>query len=111
MREAVSLMGGYGVTEDCPDFSPEMDGRAARSHLRRPGSVQRLQLSLTMTNELFLAQFKQWIAEMRRLAGERPGTGACTLASAMQLWLWTLNHVQTAWMPMARSFSTKRARA
>ena len=58
--------------------------------------MQRLQLSLTMTNELFLAQFKQWIAEMRKLAGERPGTGACTLASAMQLWLWTFNYVQTA---------------
>ena len=38
MREAVSLMGGYGVTEDCPGFlGPEMDGRATGSHLRRPG--------------------------------------------------------------------------
>jgi hypothetical protein len=49
-----------------------------------------------MTNELFLAQFRQWVVEMRRLASERPGTGACTVASAMQLWLWTLDHVQTA---------------
>jgi hypothetical protein len=49
-----------------------------------------------MTNELFLAQFKQWILEMRRIASDRPGTGACTLASAMQLWFWTLNHVQEA---------------
>jgi len=32
---------------------------------------------------------------MRRIASERPGTGACTLATAMQLWLWTLQHVQT----------------
>ena len=31
---------------------------------------------------------------MKRIASERPGTGACTLATAMQLWLWTLNHVQ-----------------
>ena len=38
MREAVSLMGGYGVTEDCPGFlGPEVDGRPARGHLRRPG--------------------------------------------------------------------------
>ena len=49
-----------------------------------------------MTNELFLAQFQQWIAEMRRIASERPGTGACTLATAMKLWLWTLNHLQNA---------------
>jgi hypothetical protein len=61
-----------------------------------PEAVQRLQLSITMTNELFLAQFQQWIADMRRLASERPGTGACTLATAMKLWLWALNHVQTA---------------
>ena len=33
---------------------------------------------------------------MRRLAGERPGTGACTLGSAMQLWLWTLKHAMKA---------------
>ena len=28
---------------------------------------------------------------MRRLRATRPGTGACTLASAMELWQWTLN--------------------
>jgi hypothetical protein len=33
---------------------------------------------------------------MRRIASERPGTGACTLATAMKLWLWTLHHVQKA---------------
>jgi hypothetical protein len=49
-----------------------------------------------MTNELFLAQFRQWIAEMRMLAEHRPGTGACTLATAMQLWLWSFNHLQVA---------------
>jgi len=47
-----------------------------------------------MTNELFLTQFKYWLEELRRLASERPGTGACTLATAMQLWLWTLQHIQ-----------------
>jgi hypothetical protein len=97
MREAVSLMGGYGVTEDCPGFLGQkwMDAQLEATY-EGPEAVQRLQLSLTMTKELFLAQFRQWILEMRRLASERPGTGACALASAMQLWLWTLNHVQTA---------------
>lgn len=33
---------------------------------------------------------------MRRTAGEKPGTGACNLASAMELWLWTLEHLQKA---------------
>ncbi len=97
MREAVSLMGGYGVTEDCPGFLGQkwMDAQLEATY-EGPEAVQRLQLSLTMANEVFLAQFEQWIADMRRLAAERPGTGACTLASAMELWHWTLGHVQTA---------------
>jgi alkylation response protein AidB-like acyl-CoA dehydrogenase len=97
MREAVSLMGGYGVTEDCPGFLGQkwMDAQLEATY-EGPEAVQRLQLSITMANELFLAQFRQWILEMRRIASDRPGTGACTLASAMQLWLWTLNHVQEA---------------
>lgn len=97
MREAVSLMGGYGVTEDCPGFLGQkwMDAQLEATY-EGPEAVQRLQLSITMANDVFLAQFEQWIAEMRRIASDRPGTGACTLASAMQLWLWTLKHVQTA---------------
>jgi len=95
MREAVSLMGGYGVTEDCPGFLGQkwMDAQLEATY-EGPEAVQRLQLSITMTNELFLAQFEQWITQMRRIASERPGTGACTVASAMQLWLWTLKRVQ-----------------
>lgn len=97
MREAVSLMGGYGVTEDCPGFLAQkwMDAQLEATY-EGPEAVQRLQLSVTMTNEIFLAQFRHWIDECRRLASERPGTGACALASAMQLWLWTLLHVQRA---------------
>ena len=47
-----------------------------------------------MTSEVFLAQFGKWIGEMRRIAASHPGTGACTLASAMRMWLWTLEHLQ-----------------
>ncbi len=97
MREAVSLMGGYGVTEDCPGFLGQkwMDAQLEATY-EGPEAVQRLQLSLTMTNELFLAQYRDWVAEMGRIASSRPGTGACTLATAMKLWLWTLTHLQTA---------------
>jgi alkylation response protein AidB-like acyl-CoA dehydrogenase len=97
MREAVSLVGGYGITEDCPGFLGQkwMDAQLEATY-EGPEAVQRLQLSITMTNELFLAQFQQWIVEMRRIASDRPGSGACTLATAMQLWLWSLNHIQNA---------------
>jgi alkylation response protein AidB-like acyl-CoA dehydrogenase len=95
MREAVSLMGGYGITEDCPGFLANkwMDAQLEATY-EGPEAVQRRQLTVTMTSELFLAQFKSWIKEMRGIASERPGTGACTLATAMTMWLWTLLYTQ-----------------
>jgi alkylation response protein AidB-like acyl-CoA dehydrogenase len=97
MREAVSLMGGYGITEDCPGFLGHkwMDAQLEATY-EGPEAVQRRQLSVTMTDELFLAQYRQWIREMRLIANDRPETGACSLATAMQMWLWTLNHLQKA---------------
>jgi alkylation response protein AidB-like acyl-CoA dehydrogenase len=97
MREAVSLMGGYGITEDCPGFLGHkwMDSQLEATY-EGPEAVQRRQLSVTMTDELFLAQFREWIREMRVIANDRPETGACSLATAMQLWLWSLNHLQKA---------------
>jgi alkylation response protein AidB-like acyl-CoA dehydrogenase len=95
MREAVSLMGGYGITEDCPGFlgNKWMDAQLEATY-EGPEAVQRRQLSVTMTNPVFLAQFRSWIREMRGIASEHPGTGACALATAMTMWLWTLNHLQ-----------------
>jgi hypothetical protein len=95
MREAVSLMGGYGITEDCPGFLANkwMDSQLEATY-EGPEAVQRRQLSVTMTNGLFLAQFRTWIAEMRCIGSDHPETGACTLATAMTLWHWSLKHLQ-----------------
>ncbi|MCX6876292.1 MAG: acyl-CoA/acyl-ACP dehydrogenase [Verrucomicrobia bacterium] len=97
MREAVSLMGGYGITEDCPGFLPHkwMDAQLEATY-EGPEAVQRRQLSVTMTNGLFLAQFEGWIKDLKAIAAEHPGTGACVLGSAMALWLWSVRHLQTA---------------
>lgn len=97
MREAVSLMGGYGITEDCPGFlaTKWMDAQLEATY-EGPEAVQRRQLTVTMTSEVFLAEFRAWIAEMRRIADTHPGTGACTLASAMHMWQWTLGYLQKA---------------
>jgi len=35
-----------------------------------------------------------WIGQMRRVAGEHPATGACTVATAMELWAWTFDHLR-----------------
>ncbi|MGA7523429.1 MAG: acyl-CoA dehydrogenase family protein [Acidobacteriaceae bacterium] len=95
MREALSLMGGYGITEDCPGFLGYkwMDAQLEATY-EGPEAVQRRNLIVTMTHELFVEQFRQWMPEMRRIAATHPATGACTVASAMKLWLWTLEHLQ-----------------
>jgi alkylation response protein AidB-like acyl-CoA dehydrogenase len=100
MREAVSLMGGYGITEDCPGFLANkwMDAQLEATY-EGPEAVQRRQLTVTMTSEVFLAQFRAWTSDMRRIASDHPGTGACTLASAMHLWIWTLSYLQKATDP------------
>lgn len=97
LREAVSLMGGYGITEDCPGFLANkwMDAQLEATY-EGPEAVQRRQLTVTMTGDVFLAQFAAWTAEMRKIASSHPGTGACTLASAMNLWAWSLNYLQNA---------------
>jgi len=74
--------------------------------------VQRRQLSLTMADELFLTQFREWIREMRVIANDRPGTGACAFGH---------RHADVAVdarppaprprLPMARSSTRARARA
>lgn len=42
----------------------------------------------------FLEVARAWVVELRALAGKRPNSGACTTASALQLWLWTMNWFQ-----------------
>jgi alkylation response protein AidB-like acyl-CoA dehydrogenase len=100
MREAVSLMGGYGITEDCPGFlgAKWMDSQLEATY-EGPEAVQRRQLTVTMNSDVFLAQFRVWTGDMRRIAATNPGTGACTLASAMHLWLWTLKYLLKATDP------------
>ncbi|MBU9889784.1 MAG: acyl-CoA dehydrogenase, partial [Candidatus Omnitrophica bacterium] len=95
MREAVSLMGGYGITEDCPGFlTQKWSDAQLEATYEGPECVQRRQMSLTMANDLFLAQFRNWIKDLRALDAKKPGLGAGTLAQAMELWLWSLEYLQ-----------------
>jgi len=95
MREAVSLMGGYGITEDCPGFlGQKWSDAQLEATYEGPEAVQRRQLSITMTNPLFLTQFSHWIKELEELDSNRPSTGAAVLSEAMKLWLWTLEYLQ-----------------
>ncbi len=40
----------------------------------------------------FSQRLPEWIAEMRRVANDHPATGACTVATALELWSWTATH-------------------
>lgn len=94
MREAVSLMGGSGLTEDCPGFlgSKWMDAQLEATY-EGPEAVQRRQLASTMTHPVFLAQLRQWELELKEIGGDDPQSGACTLGSAFDLWRWSLQHL------------------
>ena len=96
MREAVTLMGGYGVTEDCPGFLPQkwMDAQLEATY-EGPEAVQRRHLTLGMTNHVFLAEMGHWKTQLEALATTMPGTGAAALAKVIELWLWSLNYLQT----------------
>lgn len=89
LREAVSLMGGYGITEDCPGFLfyKWTDTQLAATY-EGPEAVQRRQISETMSNSVFLAQLDAWAAELDACpcADEN---GARALAAALRLWNWT----------------------
>lgn len=96
MREAVSLMGGYGITEDCPGFIGQkwMDAQLEATY-EGPEAVQRRQLTLTLVTPVFKTYFQTWIDTLKNIAETRPETGAAALAAGMELWQFTLEYLQT----------------
>jgi hypothetical protein len=86
LREAISLMGGYGITEDCPGF---LMHKWADSQLEAtyegPEAVQRMHLTVTMSNPVFLAALDKKADQLE--ASGRPGAAA--LAEGLRSWLWT----------------------
>ncbi|GFK94536.1 hypothetical protein NNJEOMEG_02382 [Fundidesulfovibrio magnetotacticus] len=110
MREVLALMGGYGITEDCPGFLfYKWTDCQLEATYEGPEAVQRRHLSITMTNEVFLARLRIWIEEFNILAATRPETGAGAVAASMELWLWTLEFLHRAKDPSgARLYHNRR---
>ena len=89
MREAVSLMGGYGITEDCPGFLfYKWTDMQLDATYEGPEAVQRRQISETMANSVFLAQLEAWAKELDACP-KADENGAHALAAALRLWAWT----------------------
>jgi alkylation response protein AidB-like acyl-CoA dehydrogenase len=93
LREAISLMGGYGITEDCPGF---LMYKWADSQLEAtyegPEAVQRMHLTVTMGNPVFLAVLGKWADKLD--ASDRPGAAA--LDAAIRAWLWAYEFLDSA---------------
>ncbi len=97
MREAVSLVGGYGITEDCPGFlMQKWTDCQLEATYEGPEAVQRRHLTMTMTSEVFQHTVSAWIRQMQDAGKNVPGLGGFVLASAMELWQYTLGYLQTA---------------
>ena len=97
MREAVALVGGYGITEDCPGFlMQKWSDCQLEATYEGPEAVQRRHLTMTMPNEVFQHTIDAWIRQLQRAGKEVPGLGGFVLASAMELWQYTLQYLQNA---------------
>jgi hypothetical protein len=93
MREAVSIVGDEALTEDCAAHLAEkwFDSQLEATY-EGPESVQRRQLTLTMATKLFRAIFQKWTDAL----AATPARGGGALAAGMNLWSWTLDHLQRA---------------
>jgi len=97
MREAVAMVGGYGITEDCPGFlMQKWTDCQLEATYEGPEAVQRRHLTMTMTSDVFQHTFSAWIKQMRAAGDSCPGLGGHVLASAMELWQFTLGYLQEA---------------
>jgi hypothetical protein len=94
---ASALMSARAVWEaDREDHGPQGDDPAARDRLRD-----------AVASPGFLSLLPAWIRELRESASHRPGTGACTLATALELWSWTMYYFRSG--EGARAESASRA--
>jgi alkylation response protein AidB-like acyl-CoA dehydrogenase len=84
MREAISLVGGYGITEDCPGFlmNKWADAQLEATY-EGPEAVQRMHLTVTQAEPLFRHIFGKFAEDMDRSGA--PGSAA--LAAGIRAWL------------------------
>jgi hypothetical protein len=92
---AARLRGTTGVLADV-----FMAASAAAFEPHDPGPA-RDRLRDVLASRPFLSLVPGWITELRGVAAAQPGTGACTIASALQLWLWTMNHLRETYPGLA----------
>jgi hypothetical protein len=69
---------------------------AAVADRRLPADdAARDRLGESVVSPEFLSLLPDWIRELRTVASIRPDTGACTVATALELWFWTMKYFRT----------------
>ncbi|MBU1610842.1 MAG: acyl-CoA/acyl-ACP dehydrogenase [Proteobacteria bacterium] len=90
LREAISLVGGYGITEDCPGF---LMNKWADSQLEAtyegPEAVQRMHLTITQADPVFLHLLGKYADDMA--ASDAPGSDG--LAAGIRMWLTAMTYL------------------
>ena len=94
MREALSLLGGIGVTEDCPGLLGQKWIDSLAETFGEDSDVAQRRLALAMRDEVFLTHFREWMREMQAIAATHPSVGAGAQAVAMEMWLWTFERLR-----------------
>ena len=108
MRQAVSLMGGYGITEDCPGFLfYKWTDMQLDATYEGPEAVQRRQISETMSNPVFVAQLEAWAKELEACPCAADN-GANALAAALRLWAWTREFAAKAKDPAGKKLGSSQ---
>jgi hypothetical protein len=74
-----------------------IDGVAARG-LSKDDAAAPERLRDAVTTPEFMALLPALVRELRQVASAHPGTGACTVASALELWAWTMRSFRTGEM-------------
>ena len=72
----------------------QVDGCAVGSNVRGARSGAASAALVNYGEPAFPSAVPGLDPEIREIAADRPGTGACMLATAMGMWLWTLEHLQ-----------------
>jgi hypothetical protein len=62
-------------------------------------AAARDRLGAAVARPEFLSILPNWIRELREVASLWPDSGACTVATALKLWLWTANHLRASDSP------------
>lgn len=81
-----------GALASALNAAAAIHGAAVTDQDLRADDPARDRLRNAVTSAEFLALIPGWVRELREVASSHPDTGACTVATALELWSWTVDH-------------------